>query len=124
RVGSNRIARPKEKPPGRALGRTGHVGPNGLGLGLRRKRNGPRPVSRRSGSEEDGGDGAAGGGSRPWTPLRLHERAWEMALDTADASPWSIGTSPALNQLESGENLRFSDECSEFSDLQIGQNES
>ncbi|PKI48390.1 hypothetical protein CRG98_031243 [Punica granatum] len=62
------LTRSKEKPPGRALGRTRRVGPNGLGLGLRRKRNGPRPVSWRSGSKEDGSDRVAGGGSRPWTP--------------------------------------------------------
>ncbi|PKI70224.1 hypothetical protein CRG98_009416 [Punica granatum] len=97
------LARSKEKPPGRALGRTGHVGPNRLGLGLRRKRNGPRPVSRRAvGIARNGGDDAAGGGSRPWTPRRRHERVREIALGAADASLWLIGTSPALNQSESG----------------------
>ncbi|PKI46122.1 hypothetical protein CRG98_033517 [Punica granatum] len=56
---------PKEKPPGRALGRTGRVGLNGFGLGLRSKRNGPRPVSRKAVEiAENGGDG----GSCPWTP--------------------------------------------------------
>ncbi|OWM74588.1 hypothetical protein CDL15_Pgr005168 [Punica granatum] len=69
RVGSHRASPPKEKPPGRALGRTGRVGPNGLGLGLRRKRNGRRPVSRRAvGIAWNGGDGAVGGNSHPWTP--------------------------------------------------------
>ncbi|PKI73748.1 hypothetical protein CRG98_005852 [Punica granatum] len=39
------------------------------GPNLRRKRNGPRPVNRRAiGISGNGGDGAVGGGSRPWTP--------------------------------------------------------
>ncbi|PKI75688.1 hypothetical protein CRG98_003948 [Punica granatum] len=38
----------------------------------------------------------------PWTPRRRPEWTREIALGTAGASLWSIGTSPALNQWESG----------------------
>ncbi|PKI39186.1 hypothetical protein CRG98_040423 [Punica granatum] len=62
-----------EESPGRALGRTGRIG--------------PRPVSRRAvGIAENSGDEVAGGGSHPWTPRRQHERAREMALGTAWAA--------------------------------------
>ncbi|PKI55637.1 hypothetical protein CRG98_023948 [Punica granatum] len=110
RIGSNRIglAGPKEKPPGR------EARPDWSSLGLngpspQRKRNGPRPVSRRAaGIGGSGGDEAGGGSSRPWTPRRQPEWTREIALGAADASPWSIRTSLALNQSESGEFSRFS----------------
>ncbi|PKI48529.1 hypothetical protein CRG98_031079 [Punica granatum] len=101
-------AGPKEKPPGREAGPDW----NSLGLNgpsLQRKRNGPRPVSRRVAEiGGSGGDEAGGGGSRPWTPRRRPEWTREITLGTADVSPWSIGTLPALNQSESGELSRFS----------------
>ncbi|PKI48924.1 hypothetical protein CRG98_030700 [Punica granatum] len=87
------LARPKKKPPGRDVGPNWSVRPNGSNFwaGLAKQELGRGLlIKRRSESEEDGGDGAAGGGSRPWTPRRRHERAREMALDTADASPRSI----------------------------------
>ncbi|PKI55390.1 hypothetical protein CRG98_024241 [Punica granatum] len=90
------------------------------GLDLRRKRIGPRPVnSRRSGSEEDGGDGAVGGGSCSWTPQRRHERVQEIALCAADASPWSIRTSPALNPSELGGKLAISADLVEIAKITI-----
>ncbi|PKI30819.1 hypothetical protein CRG98_048790, partial [Punica granatum] len=65
------------------------------GLDLRRKGNGPRPVSRRAaGIGGSGGDEAGGGGSRPWTPRQQPEWTREIALGAVDVSPWSIGTSP------------------------------
>ncbi|PKI30932.1 hypothetical protein CRG98_048677, partial [Punica granatum] len=62
------LACPKEKPPGREAGSDwsvlGLFGPN-----LRRRRNGPRPVNLWSvGMVGNGGDEAASGGSRLWTP--------------------------------------------------------
>ncbi|PKI69425.1 hypothetical protein CRG98_010223 [Punica granatum] len=46
------------------------------GLDRRSKRNGLRPVSRRAvGIAENGGDGAAGGGSRLWTPRKSRKSA-------------------------------------------------
>ncbi|PKI75077.1 hypothetical protein CRG98_004551 [Punica granatum] len=84
------LARPKEKPPGRDAGPNWSVGPNGPSFwaGPAKQELGRGPLTeRRLGSEEDGGDGVAGGGSRPWTPQRRHERAREMALDTVDALP-------------------------------------
>ncbi|PKI58173.1 hypothetical protein CRG98_021431 [Punica granatum] len=108
--------RPKEKPPKRTLGRTGEVGPGWAWAGTAKKNElgrGPlaegRPGSGGSGDNEDGG-----GGSRPWMPLRRPEWTREIALGAADASPWSIGTSPALNQSESGELSWFSGDGSEF----------
>ncbi|OWM64219.1 hypothetical protein CDL15_Pgr018790 [Punica granatum] len=49
-AGSDRIGpdRSKEKPPGRALGRTGEVGHGWAWVGPAKKRTGPRPVSRRA----------------------------------------------------------------------------
>ncbi|PKI53743.1 hypothetical protein CRG98_025873 [Punica granatum] len=98
-IGSDRIARPKEKPPGRAAGPDWSVGPIGPNFwaGPTRQGNGPRPVSQRAaGIGGSGGDEATGGGSRPWTSRRRPEWMWEMALGTAWASPWSIGASPAF----------------------------
>ncbi|PKI76182.1 hypothetical protein CRG98_003409 [Punica granatum] len=87
----------------------------GLGWACEKKRTWPRPVSRRAaGIGGSGGDEAGGGGSRPWTPRPRPEWAREIALGAVDASPWSIGTSPALNQSESGELSWFSGDGSEF----------
>ncbi|PKI45791.1 hypothetical protein CRG98_033798 [Punica granatum] len=83
RIGSDWPSRRRNRPEEK-LDRS--VGPS-----LQRKRNGPRPVSRRAAEiGGSGGDEVGGGGSRPWTPRRRHERARVTVLDTADASSWSI----------------------------------
>ncbi|PKH93971.1 hypothetical protein CRG98_049790, partial [Punica granatum] len=93
-----------EKLPGSALGRTGEVRPGWAWVGpAKKEQTGPRPVSQRAaGIGGSGGDEVGGGGSRPWTSRRRPEWTREIALGAAYASPWSIGTSPALNQSESG----------------------
>ncbi|OWM78142.1 hypothetical protein CDL15_Pgr014961 [Punica granatum] len=104
------LARPKEKPPGRDAGSNWSVGPS-FWAGSAKQELGRCPLTERwSRSEEDGGDGAAGGGFLPWKSRRRHERAREMALDTADASPRSIWASPELKRLGSGRILGFSGE--------------
>ncbi|OWM85170.1 hypothetical protein CDL15_Pgr027957 [Punica granatum] len=61
RVESDRIARPKEKPPGRDAGPNWGVGPNGPNFwaGPAKQGNGPRPVS-----EERPGSGGAAAAAR------------------------------------------------------------
>ncbi|PKI55631.1 hypothetical protein CRG98_023942 [Punica granatum] len=104
---TTRRSRADESPGSRAGPDWSALGLNGPSL--QRKRNGPRPVSQRAaGIGGSGGDEAGGDGSRPWTPRRRTEWTREIALGAAAASPWSIGTSPALNQSESGELSRFS----------------
>ncbi|PKI37887.1 hypothetical protein CRG98_041720 [Punica granatum] len=108
RIGSDRTARRRNRPEERWAG-WGKLGLAGLGLGPRKKNElGRGPLAEgRPGSGGGGGDEAGGGGSHPWTPRRRPEWTPVTILDTADASPWSIGTSPALNQSESGELSRF-----------------
>ncbi|OWM77605.1 hypothetical protein CDL15_Pgr017003 [Punica granatum] len=100
---SRRRNRPEEK-----LGRTGRWAENGLGLNLRNKGNGPRPVSRRVvGIAGNGGDGSAGGGSLLWTPQRRHDRVWEIAMGTAWATRCPIWTSPGSKRPESRGRVTF-----------------
>ncbi|OWM73882.1 hypothetical protein CDL15_Pgr018942 [Punica granatum] len=71
------------------------------GLDLRSKRNGSRLVSQRAaGIGGSGGDEAAGGGSRPWTPRRWYEKAREMASGTA----WAAGVRFGLRRGRNGQN--------------------
>ncbi|PKI61166.1 hypothetical protein CRG98_018486 [Punica granatum] len=76
----------------------------GLGWACEKKNElGRGPLAKgRPGSGGSGGDEAGACGSRPWTPRRRPEWTRDIALGAAGASPWSIGTSPALNQSESG----------------------
>ncbi|OWM78174.1 hypothetical protein CDL15_Pgr014993 [Punica granatum] len=83
RAGSDRIGpdRPKEKPPERALGRTGEVRPGWAWVGpAKKERTGPRPVSQRAAGI--GGSGGDGWGLR-FSPLDAATMAREGSGDSS-----------------------------------------
>ncbi|OWM64204.1 hypothetical protein CDL15_Pgr018775 [Punica granatum] len=110
-VGSDRIGSParRRNRPEELLDRTEALGRTS-GLDLRDKEMGRGPLARSGPNQGSGGGEAVGGGSRPWTPRRRHERAREMALGIAWTTRCPIWTLPVSKRPESRGKVAFSGE--------------